>query len=216
MLKSEIWKLGLIENEVLKERCKRLFDFTTYENVIKMRYDMMSGFKPFYEKSSSSEKNYEIHIIEKGKLIKTIEKTIPLYEKRYKVYQDCQFYRMRDKRLLYKCLKKKLFQWRGFWSDKKLFNEDQQKLKLKVCNHYTSYYARPILTNILDIEYYLPVFTKFDASNLFMENDNNLNYRIVCNIDELVDEDCEVTKSKKFALLPSKHKSHNRRISNRS
>ena len=202
LFKLENWKLALTENPILKERCKHLFDFTSYENIIKMRYDMMSTYKPLCTiESSIMKKNYEIHIIEKGKFLKTIEKIVPLYEKYYKEYQNSQYNLMKKKRFLYKCLKKKLFQWRGLWADKKLFFENSHKLRLKISNHYTSYLAQPILMNILDIDYYLPKFTKFDSSHLFIENENNLEYRIVLNVDEIVGEETEETKSKKYALI---------------
>lgn len=162
---------------------------------------MMSTYKPLYiNESSIMKKNYEIHIIEKGKFVKTIERIIPLYEKYYKEYQNSQYNLMKNKRLLYKCLKKKLFQWRGLWADKKLFFENTNKLRLKISNHYTSYFAQPILMNILDIDYYLPKFTKFDSSNLFLENDYNLEYRIVLNVDEIVEDETVEIKTTKFAL----------------
>ena len=170
-----------------------------------MRYDIMSGYNPFYADSPLFVKNYEIHIFEKDKFINTIKNIIQSYNKFYKDYHSNQFILMRHKRLLYKSLKKKLFQWTGLWADKKLFYEEQHKLKLKVSNHYTSYYAKPIMTNILDIDYYIPIFTKYDSSKLFLDNDSNLDYRIVLNIDELFLEECEMSKTvKKFALLPSK------------
>ena len=162
----------------------------------------MRTFKTFYSPCSNNEKNNEIQNIDKGNFIKTIEKTIPFYSKIYMDYQNIQYKLMRDKRLLYKCLKKNLFQWRGFWADKKLFYENYHKLKLKICNHYTSYYAKPILVNVLDIDYYLPVFTKFDRSQLFLDNESNLNYRIVLNIDEILDEEYDSIKSNHFAMLP--------------
>ena len=71
----------------------------------------------------------------------------------------------RNKIFLYKSMKKKLFQWRGFWSDKKIYYNDNNKLRFKFFNHYTSYFARPILIPILDIDYYLPTFTKFNPRN---------------------------------------------------
>src|SRR5438874_1329222 len=110
IFKSELWRSGLRENPLIKTRCQNLFDFASYEAIVKHRYEMMRLYKPSNQKS---DKNYEINIIEKGKFLKTIESNIPFYEKHFKEYQNKQYDLMKEKRLLYKKLKKKLFTWRG-------------------------------------------------------------------------------------------------------
>ena len=43
------------------------------------------------------------------------------------------------------------------------FGENGPNVKLKLANHYTNNFMRPILVPILDIKYYLPDFSHFDT-----------------------------------------------------
>ena len=90
-----------------------------------------------------------------------------------------------ENKFLYKKLKKELFKWRGFWADKKLYYEEMDKLKLKIMNHYTSFNAKIILSPIIDIDYYLPKFEKFELNKLFRQNNKNNTYKIKINFNEI-------------------------------
>ena len=82
-------------------------------------------------------------------------------------------------------------------------NKYQKKhiIKYKLCNHYTKELIRPILTPIYDINAYLPIFSKFNKENLFIENDKenkdnittimNLNMNQIFN-EEKKDENDEI------------------------
>ena len=80
---------------------------------------------------------------------------------------------------IYRRLKKNLFSWDGYWSNKSLFFENKSlndnsdiknndsianknnisKIKYKIKNHYTKSFMKPLLVPILDMSYYLPDFT---------------------------------------------------------
>ena len=53
---------------------------------------------------------------------------------------------------------------------------------------------QPLLTPILDIDYYLPEFKKFDKNKLF--NKDNYNYKINLDIDEILKEEVKEEKKK--------------------
>ncbi len=60
-------------------------------------------------------------------------------------------------------------------------------MKLKVKNHFTKEMIKPILVPILDINYYLPNFRKFNKDYLF--NKNNYNYHINLDMNDILRED---------------------------
>ena len=67
----------------------------------------------------------------------------------------------------YKCIKSRLFSWRGFWSDRDLFYRHPERLKMKQKNHVTKDMTMPILYPVLDMDYYLPDFAGFNPVDLF-------------------------------------------------
>ena len=79
---------------------------------------------------------------------------------------------------LYKSIKKHLFSFRNSWSNHKLFYEEQDKLKYKITNHYSSDFSQCLLTPIIDIDYYLPQFKSFSKETLFLENNQIINLNI--------------------------------------
>ena len=91
----------------------------------------------------------------------------------------------------YKRIKKNLFSWNGYWSDRNLFFENKDggmlnneiknndiivnkdnisNIKYKIMNHYTKSFMKPLLIPILDMSYYLPNFTGFKKDDLFYNN----------------------------------------------
>ena len=58
--------------------------------------------------------------------------------------------------------------------------------------------TQPLLAPILDIDYYLPEFKKFDKNKLF--NKNNYNYRINLDIDDILKEEEIKEKEKKINI----------------
>ena len=72
----------------------------------------------------------------------------------------------------YKKIKKKLFTFKGIWSKEEFFYESKYHIKYKLLNHYTQDFAKILLTPILDLDYYLPVFSEFQSQNLFRSPEN--------------------------------------------
>ena len=117
--------------------------------------------------------------------IDEILRLLPLYEKELMKYSNNTLEQNIKKRNGYKIIKKKSFSWNGFWSDKKLFFENVDSLKLKIKNHYTKTLMKPILVPILDIDYYLPELTGFKKSDLFLPSEEK-NYKLIMDIDRIL------------------------------
>ena len=127
-----------------------------------------------------------------------ILKLLPLYEKELVHYSNNSLEKTLKKKNLYKIIKKNLFSWRGYWSDRTLFYQENlnkknniesnndsiadiinvSKIKYKLINHYTKSFMKPLLVPILDIPYYLPDFTGFNSSTIF-----NTKNKLVVNMD---------------------------------
>ena len=130
---------------------------------------------------------------EKLRINKVIKKIIPLYEKQIKNYANYEYLHEKKRKNNYKKIKSKLFSWKGFWSNKYLFYEHPELLKLKIKNHYTKEMVKPLLVPILDIDYDLPPFKKFDKSKLF--RNNNYLYQINLDIDDILLSIDEINKN---------------------
>jgi hypothetical protein len=113
----------------------------------------------------------------------------------------------RRRRNNYKKMKKKLFSWKGFWSDKYLFFQHPEFIKIKVKNHFTKEMIKPLFSAVLDINYYLPSFSKFDKNKLF--NKESYNYNINLDIDEILGD--ENTNSN---IICETYKNNNEDINN--
>ena len=177
IFKRSEWKYALMESPILKEKLKRVYDFITYEKIIKDRIEHMSKFASTLEKE-------EINM--KAEFNKAMDKIIPNYHIDVKVYNNNVYLNSKQRKVTYKLLKKKLFSWRGMWSDKEVFFYNIDKMKLKLLNHYTLNMSRPILVPILDMDHYIPNFTKYDKTQLFNNNDKNINYKINLNIENIL------------------------------
>ena len=73
---------------------------------------------------------------------------------------------------LFRSIIKELFIYNRFWSKKEIFfkennNENNLKLKYKQISYYTKNFQQPLLYPILNINEYLPSFSKFEIKNLF-------------------------------------------------
>jgi hypothetical protein len=195
LFKNTEWRNGLLESNFLKEKLKKIFDFTEYNRILRLMQNVH-----FY-------KNDQIDGV-KNTVIKTIENIIPTYEIEMKEYNNQVFHSNKQKRVIYKFLKKKLFTWRGMWSDRELFYYNIEKLKLKTLNHYTAFLSRPILIPILDLDNYIPNFSKFDKSTLFNKNDKNISYKINLNIEDILkyNNEKEITDSPNIEVLSALRK----------
>ena len=126
-----------------------------------------------------------------------ILKLLPLYEKELVHYSNNTLEKTLKKKNLYKIIKKTIFSWRGYWSDRTIFYQENDankntennndsfadknnvsKLKYKLINHYTKSFMKPLLIPILDIHYYLPDFSGFDPTIIF-----NTKEKFIVNMD---------------------------------
>ena len=130
---------------------------------------------------------------EKLRINKVIKKLLPLYETQIKNYANYEYLHQKKRRNIYKSNKAALFSWRGFWSNKYLFYEHPELLKLKVKNHYTKEMIKPLLVPILDLDYYSPPFKKFDKTKLFKKD--NYNYKINLDIDDILLDESEINNN---------------------
>ena len=73
----------------------------------------------------------------------------------------------------YKNIKKNLFKFNGIWSNQEFFyDKEKYKLKYKLLNHLTNDFTRIFMTPIIDVNYYLPSFSKF-IGNIFRNNNED-------------------------------------------
>ena len=123
-----------------------------------------------------------------------------------RIYQIEQNFNRNDKIRTYRKIKKKLFSFNGIFSNKKYFYDKKKYiLKYKLLDHMTEDFTRIFLTPIIDMDYYLPHFSKFELKNLFRkENKDKLiqikkltNLKIVENDKE--GENSELNKEKEEA-----------------
>ena len=135
---------------------------------------------------------------EKQRINNIVKEIIPFFESFIKKYSNTSVLQEKKRRNEYKKCKKELFSWRGFWSNRYLFFEHPELLKLRKKNHFTKEMTQPLLAPILDIDYYLPEFKKFDKNKLF--NKNNYNYRINLDIDDILKEEEIKEKEKKINI----------------
>ena len=84
----------------------------------------------------------------------------------------------------FKKIKKELFSWNGFWSDRELFLSHYEYLKFKIKNHYCRDMSKVLLSPILDLNYYLPKFSKFNVMTLF--NKDDYKYYMCMDVDEIL------------------------------
>ena len=115
---------------------------------------------------------------------KTVKQTIKDLINQNKQYFNNFCFEQMLRKKNYKKIKKKLFSWNGFWSNKNLFYKHPEYLKLRIKNHFTKDMTKVLLAPILDIDYYLPNFKKFDKNKLF--NKDDYKYYINLNVDEIL------------------------------
>ncbi len=123
---------------------------------------------------------------EKSRINQCISEIIPKFGDKIKKYSITIGLDERKRRKIYKKYKKLLFSWNGFWADKNLFYNHPEYLKLKLKNHFTKEMTKIILTPILDIDYYIPQFSRFDKNKLF--NKEDYKYKIHLDIDNILND----------------------------
>ena len=171
---------------------------TISENDINNVFDYID-IKYLYDVNNKSKNSLEKKIkYEKTRLSNVINNLIPFFENQIKKYSTSSVIQEKKRRHIYKLNKKKLFSWRGFWSNRYIFYNHPEYLKCKIKNHLTKEMTKIILEPILDFEYYMPEFSKFDSSKLF--NQNDYKYKINLNIEEILREKNAKTDNEKLNI----------------
>ena len=137
------------------------------------------------ENEKNKKNNIEFIVEQEKKRINIfIKKLIPNIYSEIKKSSISSYLEEKKRRNNYKKIKKLLFSWSGFWSDKKLFLSHPEYLKYRIKNHLCKDMSKLLLTPILDLKYYLPKFSKFDASKLF--NKGDYKYYMCMDVDEIL------------------------------
>ena len=140
---------------------------------------------------------------EENLVLDEVKKLIPIYIEKLKKYSNFAYFTEKQRKNNYKRCKIKLFSWRGFWSNKYLFFTHPEYLKLKITNHYTKEMIKPILTPVLDINYYLPKFKMFKKDTLF--NKNNYYYNINLDTDDMLKDETKINNKESFISLKNSY-----------
>ena len=187
LLDNKEWNECFFENKHLKERLYiDFFGMNNYKKIVDKRVSQVQ----FITKIKSD--YYKKDILE----------LLPSYEKELLKYSNNSLERNKKIKRIYKQFKKKAFSWNGFWSDRNLFFQNSDKLKLKVMNHLTKTMMKPVLEPILDISYYLPPFSGFNPETLFnKENTENKKFKLILDMDKILK-----SSSEQNALKESKNK----------
>ena len=166
------WKEALFENLTLKSEINRnYFGLGLYEKTVAKRFFASK------ELDDAKDMSYKTTILE----------ILPKYEQELLKYSNNSFEKSIKVKNKYKKIKKQCFSWRGLWSNRNIFfGENGPEYKLKLVNHYTKNFMRPILVPILDINYYLPDFSNFDKNNLFKKTEEESNISLNIDIDKIL------------------------------
>ena len=150
------------ENANLKNRLfEKYYSINPYKIVVDKRYNLIRTLDDKLDYS------YQINLNE----------LLPMYEKELLKYSSNSSKNKKKQRILYKKYKKSIFSWNGMWSNKELFYGEINShiIKYKIINHYTKNFMRPLISPILDINYYLPRFTQYNKNELFIKKEEEKN-----------------------------------------
>ena len=172
-IKSKEWENALYENKTIKEELDNNFF-------------CLKGYKFYVDKRHNLFKMIKDEQDDKYK--KDILLLLPQYENELNKYSNNSIEINKKIKHNYKKFKKLSFSWRGYWSDRKLFFEMPDKLKLKIINHYTKTFMKPVLAPILDMSYYLPEFSGFNPETLFNIDEKNKNkiFKLTMDMDKIL------------------------------
>ena len=162
---------AFFENKNLKQKLdKGIYSLSDYTKLVSERYKSFSSLDDTFDDSYK----------------KTILTLLPEYENELAKYSNNSLEKNIKNKNRYKILKKNAFSWRGFWSNRENFFKNISSFKLKLINHYTKNFMKPILKPIIDISYYLPEFSGFNPKDLFLpENDNKI-FKLNMDLDKVL------------------------------
>ena len=182
LLEGSNWNDSFYKNNNIKDiLSEKYFPIMEYKTVVEKR---LNTIKKIDEQSNSIDGKWEYSIDE-------ILKLLPLYEKELVHYSNNSLEKNLTKKNLYKIIKKNLFSWNGYWSDRTLFYQEnnnsnincKSNIKYKLVNHYTKSFMKPLLVPILDIHYYLPDFSGFNPENIF---NNKEKFIVNMDLDKII------------------------------
>jgi len=160
-----------------------------YNKFYELLLDIKNIFK-INESDKENQKNYKLYLkdIHKNHLKSYIENKSFISEIleeniEFISHEELKLEEFIDYKRQYRKLIKEQFMFNHFWSNKKLFFDEEtkiQKLKYKQKNYYTLNFQRPILYPVLDYKYQYPLFRKFSVGDKFysteeIKDDYNFN-----------------------------------------
>ena len=182
--KSFFQFLMMYQTMYIKEYKQSIIDINFYYNALIEKYVNENDNKNIIIESK--------YIKAKTNVEKNVKKYITSFENEKKHIQRDNWIRLQKAKKIYRKQKKEMFAWNGSWANHSLFysnnnnnNNSTLNLKYKLKNHFTTEMTKPLLSPIYDIEYSLPIFSKFDTHNLF-NTKTNYKYKINMNIDNIL------------------------------
>ena len=161
---------AFFENQQLKEHInKNIYSFLEYKYLVKERFGLIPKLSDIFNDSYK----------------RTILFLLPQYENELAKYSNNSLEKKIKIKNKYKVFKKNIFSWSGYWSCRDNFYKNISSFKLKLINHYTKNFMKPILKPIIDISYYLPEFSGFDPNQLFLEDNENKIFKLNMDIDKV-------------------------------
>lgn len=160
------------ENELIKDKVKYIFNFKAYLTKCNQRQSEASSYIPTHTRLSYEFLPKQVKMIT-NILSSVVEKKAKKFLDKYKQFVHSNYMMYKGKIQIYKSLKEKAFTWRGMFADRALFPATQdssysRRLKFKVMHHYTSFFTQPILKLIADPESFIPFYSNFSRTNMFM------------------------------------------------
>ena len=171
---------------------KYIYKFDTFSELkdfSEERNKIYFFFQKLFPNMSRNKFNSKKYREAKKKLFDIIKKLVKNSELDLKKYSNNSFIEEKIKKNKYKKIKKILFSWNNFWSNKFLFLNHPELIKYKIKNFYSNDFTKFLTSPILDINYYMPIFLKFNPKNLF--NSNNYEYKINLDIDDILRDEFE-------------------------
>ena len=164
----------LFKNKKIIKDFNAIFNTQKYKNIYLFRFHEKNNIKSIF-----NDENYCEYPSNYGKIYRILYENIcqekyNLYLNIYNKAENENFidYLIKKKKL--RKVKKELFTWNNTYSDFDTFYRYYKKnLKYKLLYHLTKDLINPIITPILDFEYYIPSFSKYNKEKIFQENSLN-------------------------------------------
>ena len=144
-----------------------IIPFYNLNNIFNVSLDKKICLIPYYFKDVESYEKDKIKFIKN--INKNIEFNLNLFEFKIKFEN-----RLKEKK--YKKIKKKLFRFNNFLSNKNYYYNEHLKPKLKLLNYNTKDFSQILLVPINNFSDYLPKFKYYNKEEMFYSNEIEKNY----------------------------------------